>query len=95
MTGRAKQLARYVEARDACSACYGSLLHALHRMAEERELAALANGSKKIKIGQGFRGVKSGGLGVGTCTRGLEKTLAGCPPTARAIRTFLRRALAD
>lgn len=95
LTGRAKQLARYVEARDACSACYGSLLHALHRMAEERELAALANGSKKIKIGQGFRGVKSGGLGVGTCTRGLEKTLAGCPPTARAIRTFLRRALAD
>lgn len=95
LTGRAKQLARYVEERDACSACYGSLLHALHRMAEEGELEALRQYNIKIKIGQGFRGVKGEGVGIGTCTRAMDEALLGCPPTAWAIRTFLRRVLAD
>ena len=95
LTGRAKTLARYAEERDACSACYGSLIHALHRMAEDGELAGLKDGNKKIKIGQGFRGEQGGGIGIGTCTRGLNNTLTGCPPTARAIRTFLQQVLAD
>ncbi|NLM36643.1 MAG: DUF362 domain-containing protein, partial [Firmicutes bacterium] len=94
LTGRAKQLARYVEERDACSACYGSLLHALHRMAGDGELEALRRRNQKIKIGQGFRGQKSSGVGIGTCTRGMDEALLGCPPTAWAIRNFLRRVLA-
>ncbi len=95
LSGRAKTLARYVEERDACSACYGSLIHALHRMAEAGELEALKYGNKKIKIGQGFRGEKGGGIGIGTCTRALDDALTGCPPTAREIRAFLERVLAD
>ena len=95
LTGRAQMLARYVEERDACSACYGSLIHALHRLAEDGELEKLKRCNKKIKIGQGFRGEKSGGIGIGTCTRGLDETLLGCPPTAREIRTFLQQVLAD
>lgn len=94
LTGQAKTLARYVEERDACSACYGSLIHALHRLAEEGELGALKPEENKIKIGQGFRGEKGGGIGIGHCTRGLACALPGCPPTAREIRVFLRRALA-
>ena len=41
-------------------------------MAEEGELEALKYGNKKIKIGQGFRGEKGGGIGIGTCTRALD-----------------------
>lgn len=86
---RVQSLARYVDEREACSACYGSLIHALHRLEEEGELNRLGLGEKAIKIGQGFRGVTGEGLGVGVCTRGLASSVHGCPPTARAIKEFL------
>lgn len=81
-----QRLARYVEAKDACSACYGSLLHALKRY-EERH-GAWPQG-KKILIGQGYKGQKGNELGIGSCTRGHSHYLPGCPPQALDILQFL------
>ena len=89
LSRRGQSLASYIEEREACSACYGSLIHALHRLEEEGELNRLGLGAKAIKIGQGFRGESGAGLGVGVCTRGLDSSVPGCPPTAREIKAFL------
>jgi len=91
LTGRAEGLARHVDERKACSACYGSLIHALHRLDEEGELKRLTRKGERIKIGQGFRGEHGAGIGVGACTRNLDYSLPGCPPTAREIKVFLQR----
>ncbi len=85
-SGMAKRLAQYVEQNDACSACYGSLIHALCRMQENGTLKSLKG---KIYIGQGFKGIEKDGIGIGSCTKGFSSSLGGCPPTARAIREFL------
>lgn len=95
LTGRAEGLARYVEERKACSACYGSLIHALHRLEEEGELKPLIRKAERIKIGQGFRGERGPGIGIGSCTRNLDCSLPGCPPTAREIKVFLERCRAE
>ena len=83
--GRVKRLAGYAAPGDACSACYGSLIHALCRMEEN---GSLRKGKPPIAIGQGYRG-KSGQIGVGRCTAGFSKTLGGCPPTAAQMLAFL------
>lgn len=85
-TGRANQLARDVVADSACSACYGSLIHALQRIQESGGRPS----RQKIYIGQGFRGKAMDGLGIGSCTSGFVKSLVGCPPTAKAIADFLK-----
>ena len=43
----------------------------------------------EIYIGQGWRGQKLDGLGVGSCCRGAETCVKGCPPTADAIARVL------
>lgn len=86
-TKRVSKLAAYADAKDACSACYGSLIYALDRLDEEGLLRAHRTGS--VSIGQGYRG-KSGKLGVGQCTGCFEKSLGGCPPKAVDIAQFLR-----
>ena len=63
----------------ACSACYSSLIYALHR----RGGRVRADG--KISIGQGFKGKTGAGLGVGSCTSGFTKSVPGCPPKATDI----------
>ncbi|NLG84970.1 MAG: DUF362 domain-containing protein [Firmicutes bacterium] len=83
--GRAAVLAEAVEAREACSACYGPLLHAMARLKEAGRLP-----SRPVRVGQGFRGLRGEGPGVGSCTAGLAPHLPGCPPTGRAILDFLR-----
>lgn len=85
--GRVGQLAGYIAPKDACSACYGSLIYALDRLDEE----GLLRGKKKesIAIGQGYRG-KDGKIGVGRCTGCFKKSLAGCPPKAVDIVRFLK-----
>ena len=83
----ARQLSQYIDARSACSICYGSLVHALARLKEERLLNRLP---EKIKIGQEFRGRKEKGIGIGACTAGLSFNLPGCPPKAKDIVEFLR-----
>jgi uncharacterized protein (DUF362 family) len=81
------RLARHVEAREACSACYGSLLHALQRLEEG---GALEQSPGPLHVGQGFKEVTCAGYGVGTCAKGFRHHVGGCPPTAAAILDFLR-----
>ena len=50
-----ERLSKYVEEKDACSACYGSLIHALARLSEQGVLSKLR---EKVAIGQGYKRVK-------------------------------------
>lgn len=82
------KLAQYVDEKDACSACYGSLIHALARLNEQGLLKKI---NQKICIGQGYQGEKHGsGIGIGSCTRGFDKSVPGCPPTAKDIIKALK-----
>lgn len=84
---RVAKLAAYAQAKDACSACYGSLIYALDRLHDEGLISDKKTGS--IAIGQGYRG-KRGDLGIGQCTSCFAKHLGGCPPKAVDIAAFLR-----
>ncbi|MCL2663577.1 MAG: DUF362 domain-containing protein [Oscillospiraceae bacterium] len=63
----------------ACSACYSSLIYALHRM------GGIARLDEKIHIGQGFKGKEGKGIGIGACASGFTKNVKGCPPKATEI----------
>jgi len=63
----------------ACSACYSSLIYALHRMGGKSRAAG------KFHIGQGYQGKTGPGVGIGNCARGFEKNVPGCPPKATEI----------
>jgi len=76
-----------IEAREACSACYGGLLHALRRLEQD---GALSRAPAPLRVGQGFRSVTGAGYGVGSCARGFRKHVDGCPPSAAAILDFLK-----
>ena len=67
------------DADKACSACYGNLLSALIRMAE----AGMPMESR-VCVGQGYRGI-GGAVGCGDCTKGFDKFVKGCPPSADDI----------
>ena len=82
-----QQLGKYVEENMACSACYGSLIHALDRL---KDMGALNMIDKKIHIGQGYKNEKYVGIGIGICTKGFRKSLPGCPPKAKDIMEFLQ-----
>ncbi len=86
--GRIDALSRYIDERDACSACFGSLIHALNRLDED---GLLKRGMEKrpIAIGQGWQG-KAGETGVGRCTGCFKCSLKGCPPRASEILEFLK-----
>ncbi|MBP1763926.1 MAG: hypothetical protein H6Q65_984 [Firmicutes bacterium] len=85
-SNKAKELAKKVSADQACSACYGSLIHALQRLREKNKLSSIKG---PIHIGQGFRGKTLEGLGIGSCTKHCSKHISGCPPTAKSILDFL------
>lgn len=85
-TRQVAELARFIDEEQACSACYGSLIHALGRLNERGLLSQITD---SILIGQGFKGRSGVGVGVGVCTRGFNDHLGGCPPTAKAILDFL------
>ena len=87
-TRKVQELARYIDDREACSACYGSLIHALGRLAERGELKKLRG---KICIGQGYRDQIIHGIGVGSCTKYCDLHLDGCPPKANEIIAFIKR----
>ncbi|HZJ88355.1 MAG TPA: DUF362 domain-containing protein [Sphaerochaeta sp.] len=90
-SGAANYLSRYTDQESACSACYGNLIHALKRLEEGGELSSLDG---TIAIGQGFKEVVDPTrVGVGICTRGLGKSLAGCPPKAIDMIRFIRKEL--
>lgn len=80
-------LARYIEDRSACSACYGNLIHAIKRLTDENEIGEL----DKICIGQGYKDCNDKNLvGVGNCTKNLGKSLKGCPPSANDMIDFIK-----
>ncbi len=81
-----KRLAAKIKAKDACSACYGSLIHALNRIEKSGRLDKIAG---MIKIGQGYQGQKFSGIGIGSCCSGADKFVRGCPPSAKDILDFL------
>lgn len=85
---KAAQLGKKVNALDACSACYGSLIHALKRLEESGKLDRIPG---KILIGQGYRNKACEGIGIGNCTSKCRKYLKGCPPSALEIVNFLGR----
>jgi hypothetical protein len=83
----ADELGRSIQADQACSACYGSLIHALYRL---KETGALPMNKLPIYIGQGYRHKHRNGVGIGTCTTGFTVCVNGCPPKASDIVQKLR-----
>ena len=87
-SGRATYLGRFTEPDSACSACYGNLIHALKRLDEVNRLKDV---KQQICIGQGYKGKSDQSkVGVGICTRGLGKSLPGCPPKAIDMIRFIK-----
>ncbi|QGU00238.1 Iron-sulfur cluster-binding protein [Candidatus Syntrophocurvum alkaliphilum] len=83
-----KHLTEHIEEKEACSACYGSLVHALDRLHNQGLLNKLEG---KIHIGQGFKDSQCEGLGVGKCTENFSNHIKGCPPKARDIIKFIKK----
>jgi len=79
-------LTRLIADLDACSACYGSLVHALERLREHGTLGTIR---QPLRIGQRYKGQSCDGIGIGSCTAGCARHLPGCPPDARSIVRFL------
>jgi hypothetical protein len=87
--GSLARLSARIDARKACSACYGGLLHALKRLEQSGDLERAPG---PLRVGQGFRGFRGAGFGIGACARGIHRHVPGCPPSAAAILDFLRAA---
>ncbi len=88
LTRAAQAFSRYIEQDQACSACCGSLIHALNRL-DPRALKKLPT----LHIGQGFKGKSGPGFGIGRCASGFSECVGGCPPTAQAILSRLSERL--
>lgn len=85
---RVQSLAKYTEAKDACSACYANLIQALARMEDCGELRALKG--HPVKIGQKYQNSSGSGPGVGRCASGFKPCCMGCPPKTEEILKMLR-----
>ncbi|MBN2880164.1 MAG: DUF362 domain-containing protein [Clostridia bacterium] len=81
-----KKYLKLVLEDNACSACYSSLVTAMERLNAEGLTEKLVD---EISIGQGYRGA-GGTVGIGDCTAGFERNIAGCPPKSEDIYNFLR-----
>jgi len=84
----ADRFRKFIDEDSACSACYSSLIYALHRLGG-RVGKDVNDG--KVLIGQGFKGKTGKGFGVGICTQGFSTCVKGCPPKATDIIEALRR----
>lgn len=84
---KVKKLEAYTDPKDACSACYGMLIHALDKMERAKQLQ---EHGAKICIGQGWKN-ECGNIGIGSCTQKCLCSLKGCPPAASEIYHFLTR----
>ena len=82
------KLNNMVDEREACSPCYGNLIHALQRLKESGEIEKIPG---KISIGQGFKELGHDGIGVGSCTSGMASNLPGCPPETKEMVEFLKK----
>lgn len=79
-SGLVANLTRNVQANNACSACYASLVRALYH----------SRSREAIAIGQGWKGVPFDGLGVGSCCNCAQRQVKGCPPSAEDILQALQ-----
>ena len=87
-SGKARRLMRGVDVDKACSPCQANLVHALRRL-EEKGVHA---GKDMLRLGQGWRGRKGTGIGIGRCAAGMSgMRIPGCPPSADAIVDALMR----
>lgn len=84
---KVQKLAQYVNAKAACSACYANLIRALARLDDE---GLLYRSASSVLIGQGYKNIEGNGIGIGQCTSGICKNIAGCPPSTQAILDFLK-----
>jgi len=75
-------LRTHIKERDACSACYGTLLHALYRL---KGNGILKDMKDLLYVGQGWVKRRETGIGIGDCTRKFKNNIPGCPPKARDI----------
>ena len=80
----AEKYEKYIHENSACSACYSSLIYALHR------LGGKVNETEKIHIGQGFKNKSGEGIGIGNCAKGFTKCVTGCPPKATDVIDALK-----
>ncbi len=78
-SGLVARLTRNVHQDRACSACYASLVRALHQRRYDGP----------VYIGQGFRGKPVEGLGIGNCVDCAKRQVHGCPPLAQDIADVL------
>ena len=81
-SGIVAKLTRNVHADSACSACYAALVRGLY--------VSNRSGNDEIYIGQGWKGKKLSGLGIGNCCAGATACARGCPPTAETVAALLR-----
>ncbi len=84
---KVQALARYVNAQDACSACYANLIQALARLKDEGLLSRFEKNA--ICIGQKYQGQHLSCPGIGNCTRRFSSHVQGCPPQTRDILSYL------
>ncbi|MCL2056610.1 MAG: DUF362 domain-containing protein [Oscillospiraceae bacterium] len=82
-SGTAKRLAGHISEDSACSACYAALVFALDKSAAPKS---------KFHIGQGYRGKKLDGYGIGDCASGCSRHVPGCPPKAVEVLEFIKTA---
>ena len=80
-SGQVARLTRNVHADQACSACFASLVRALHTTGVHRD---------DLYIGQGWNGKTIDGIGIGKCCRGAGQCCMGCPPSAAQVADFLQ-----
>lgn len=86
-TGIVSRLTKNVEQREACSACFGNLVHALYRMEHEYHNTFRDH----ISIGQGFKDEIIEGIGIGRCCKNADCCVMGCPPSAESIINALMK----
>jgi uncharacterized protein (DUF362 family) len=84
--GRAREFEPLIDARNACSSCYASLVLALSLLDTHTRNKI----KEPLAIGQGFAG-KKGRTGIGRCTAAFDRTLPGCPPSHQAMLEFLKQ----
>ena len=85
-SSKIEQLTKKIKAKNACSACYGSLIHALKRLDERGKLKRI---NQAIYLGQAYQAKEIAGLGIGNCCNQAAEFVKGCPPSAKEIIDFL------
>lgn len=88
---KAVELSHGIDEVGSCSACYANLIPALERLDKAGLLKKL---NEQICIGQGYRS-KTGGIGIGNCTKNFKFYVKGCPPSENAIFNALRKYIED